>query len=129
MDYLESSSGKSNKIVITNDKGRLSKDDIERMISEAEKFKDEDEYNKKKLEAKNELENYVYNTRNSLKEAKDEQYWKEAETIVEETIVWLNEHGEESAETYTNKMKEVEEKVKPIIMKMYEAGAGGGVDA
>jgi L1 cell adhesion molecule like protein len=121
---LESSSGKSNKIVITNDKGRLSKDEIERMISEAEKFKDEDEQNKKKLEAKNELENYVYNTRNSLKEAKDDQYWKEAESIVEEAIVWLNEHGEESAETYTNKMKEVEEKVKPIIMKMYEAGAG-----
>jgi heat shock 70kDa protein 1/2/6/8 len=121
---LESSSGKSNKIVITNDKGRLSKDDIERMISEAEKFKDEDEQNKKKLEAKNELENYVYNTRNSLKEAKDDQYWKEAESIVEEAIVWLNEHGDESAETYTDKMKEVEEKVKPIIMKMYEAGAG-----
>jgi L1 cell adhesion molecule like protein len=122
---LESSSGKSNKIVITNDKGRLSKDDIERMINEAEKFKDEDEYNKKKLEAKNELENYVYNTRNSLKEAKDDKYWKEAETIVEEAIVWLNEHNDESGETYTNKMKEVEEKVKPIIMKMYEAGEGG----
>lgn len=121
---LESSSGKSNKIVITNDKGRLSKDEIERMIKEAEKFKDEDEKNKKKLEAKNELENYVYNTRNSLKEAKDDQYWKEAESIVEETIVWLNEHGDESAETYSDKMKEVEEKVKPIIMKMYEAGAG-----
>jgi L1 cell adhesion molecule like protein len=94
------------------------------MISEAEKFKDEDEYNKKKLEAKNELENYVYNTRNSLKEAKDDQYWKEAESTVEEAIVWLSEHNEESGETYTNKMKEVEEKVKPIIMKMYEAGAG-----
>ena len=123
---LESSSGKSNKITITNDKGRLSKEDIERMVKEAEKFKDEDEQNKKKLEAKNEFENYVYNTRNSLKEAKDDQYWKEAESSVEEAIAWLNEHPEESAETYTNKMKEVEDKVKPIIMKMYEAGGAPG---
>ncbi len=119
---LESSSGKSNKITITNDKGRLSKEDIERMVKEAEKFKDEDEQNKKKLEAKNEFENYVYNTRNSLKEAKDDQYWKEAESTVEEAITWLNEHQDESTETYTNKMKEVEDKVKPIIMKMYQAG-------
>lgn len=124
---LESSSGKSNKITISNDKGRLSKEDIERMVQEAEKFKDEDEENKKKLEAKNELENYVYNTRNSLKESKDDQYWKEAETTVEEAITWLNEHPDESADTYNNKMKEVEEKVKPIIMKMYEAnGPPGG---
>ena len=119
---LESSSGKSNKITITNDKGRLSKEDIERMVKEAEQFKDEDEQNKKKLEAKNEFENYVYNTRNSLKDAKDDQYWKEAESTVEEAIVWLNEHQDESAETYTDKMKEVEDKVKPIIMKMYQAG-------
>jgi L1 cell adhesion molecule like protein len=123
---LESSSGKSNKITITNDKGRLSKDDIERMVKEAEKFKEEDEQNKKKLEAKNEFENYVYNTRNSLKEAKDDQYWKEAESTVEQAITWLNEHQEESAEAYTNKMKEVEDKVKPIIMKMYEAGGTPG---
>ena len=123
---LESSSGKSNKITITNDKGRLSKEDIERMVKEAEKFKDEDEQNKKKLEAKNELENYVYNTRNSLKESKDEQYWKEAETTVEEAITWLNDHQDETADTYTSKMKEVEEKVKPIIMKMYQAGGPPG---
>ena len=119
---LESSSGKSNKITITNDKGRLSKDDIERMVKEAEKFKEEDEENKKKLESKNELENYVYNTRNSLKDAKDDQYWKEAEPIVEEAIVWLNAHPDATSEIYTNKMKEVEEKVKPIVMKMYQAG-------
>jgi heat shock protein 1/8 len=120
----ESSTGKTSKITITNDKGRLSKEEIERMIKEAEKFKDEDENNKKKLEAKNELENYVYNSRNSLKEAKDDQYWKEAEKDIEDAVKWLNEHPDESGETYTNKMKEIEEKVKPIIMKMYEAGQG-----
>lgn len=130
---IESSSGKSNNITITNDKGRLSKEDIERMVKEAENFKEEDEKNKKILEAKNELENYVYNTRNSLKEAKDDQYWKEAETTIEEAITWLNEHQSETEEVYTNKMKEVEEKVKPIVMKMYQSteqppapdGAGG----
>jgi heat shock protein 1/8 len=122
---VETSSGKTNKITITNDKGRLSKEDIERMVKEAENFKDEDEKQKKKLEAKNELENYVYNTRNSLKENKDEQYWKEAETTVEEAITWLNEHQNEDADIYSDKMKEVEEKVKPIIMKMYQSSEGG----
>ena len=127
LSATESSSGKSNKITISNDKGRLSKEDIERMVQEAEKFKEEDENNKKKLEAKNELENYVYNTRNSLKEAKDDKYWKEAEPNVEEAISWLNEHQDETADTYNNKMKELEEVVKPIIMKMYESEPPSGM--
>merc|ERR1712111_2186 len=62
----DKSTGKENKITITNDKGRLSKEDIEKMVNEAEKYKDEDEKNKKKIEAKNALENYIYTVRNSL---------------------------------------------------------------
>merc|ERR1712122_121957 len=67
---LDKSSGKQEKITITNDKGRLSKDEIERMVEEAEKYKAEDENNRARIEAKNALENYAYNLRNSLNEEK-----------------------------------------------------------
>ena len=59
-----------NKIVITNDKGRLSKDEIERMVQEAEKYKSEDEEHKKRIESKNGLENYAFNMRNTIRDEK-----------------------------------------------------------
>ena len=62
--------GTKNKIVITNDKGRLSKDEIERMVQEAEKYKAEDEEHKKRIEAKNSLENYAFNMRNTIRDEK-----------------------------------------------------------
>ena len=62
--------GTRNKITITNDKGRLSKDEIERMVQEAEKYKGEDEEHKKRIEAKNGLENYAYNMRNTIRDEK-----------------------------------------------------------
>jgi L1 cell adhesion molecule like protein len=64
---VDKSTGKANKITITNDKGRLSKDDIEKMVREAEKFKQEDELLKKKVENKNSLENYCYSIRQTIK--------------------------------------------------------------
>jgi len=67
---LEKSTGKTEKITITNNKGRLSKDDIERLVKEAEKFKAEDEIIKKKIEAKNGLENYTFSIRNTLNDEK-----------------------------------------------------------
>lgn len=66
MHAIEKSTGKSNKITITNEKGRLSKDDIERLVQEAEKYKAEDEAIKKRIEARNGLESYMANVKNSL---------------------------------------------------------------
>merc|ERR1739848_981269 len=68
----DKSTGQKNKITITNDKGRLSKDEIERMVAEAEKYKSEDEDHRKKIEAKNSLEDYCYSMRNTLKDSKFE---------------------------------------------------------
>ena len=62
--------GNKNKITITNDKGRLSKDEIERMVQEAEKYKSEDEAHKERIEAKNSLENYAFNMRNTIRDEK-----------------------------------------------------------
>jgi len=67
---VDKQSGKSNKITITNDKGRLSKEEIEKLVKDAEKYKNEDEAVKKKVEAKNGLENYCYSIKNTLKDDK-----------------------------------------------------------
>jgi L1 cell adhesion molecule like protein len=100
--------GKSNKITITNDKGRLSKDEIEKLVKDAEKYKGEDEIIKKKVEAKNGLENYCYSVKNTLKDEKladkfqaDEK--SKIEKIVEESIKWVETNPEAHAEEYESK--------------------------
>jgi len=70
VNAADKGTGKSQKITITNNKGRLSKEDIEKLVKEAEQFKSEDEALKKKIESKNGLENYLYSVRNSLKDEK-----------------------------------------------------------
>ena len=102
---VEKSTGKENKITITNDKGRLSKDDIERMVAEAEKYKSDDEANREKIEAKNSLENYCFNIRNSINDEKlkdklsaDDR--SKIEKTVQDTLAWLDSHGSAEKEEY-----------------------------
>jgi L1 cell adhesion molecule like protein len=123
----EKSTGKSNKITITNDKGRLSKEEVERLVEEAAKHAEEDKAAMARVEAKNELEAYLYNSRNSLKEEKvKEKLGSEAEAAlktVDEGLEWLGENDSASTEEYKGKMKEYEEKIRPVMMKLY-AGEG-----
>merc|ERR1712241_418710 len=104
------STGKQNKITITNDKGRLSKEEIERMVNDAEKFKDDDEKQKERVSAKNNLESYCFNMKTTIEDEK-----------VKDKI------GE--VEEFKDKQKEVEGVCNPIITKMYQAagGAPGGM--
>lgn len=113
----EEGSGKSEKITITNDNSRLSKDDIERIVQEAEKYKEEDDKIRKKVESRNKLENYLYNMKNSMKE---NPMWNEIEPIVEEGIKWIDDNHNEECETYEAKFKEYEDKLKSFVTKMYE---------
>lgn len=121
----DKSTGKSNKITITNDKGRLSKEDIEEMVQKAEKFKEEDEAIKNKIEKKNELENFLYNLKNNVNSSKEEnkedieEIKKELDPIIETELKWLEENDNLKAEDYENKLKEVQEKTNPIMMKLY----------
>lgn len=131
---LEKGTGKTNKIVITNDKGRLSKEDIERMLAEAEKFKDEDEAEAARVAAKNGLESYAYSLRNTLSDGKvDEKLEagdKEKLNAEITTVVnWLDENQTASREEYEDKQKELEGVANPIMMKFYGAqgGAPGGM--
>jgi L1 cell adhesion molecule like protein len=119
--------GKSQKIVITNDKGRLSKEQIEEMLKQAEKYKDEDAKNQERISAKNELENYVYNTRNSLSSATTDaakELKPQVEKVVNETVEWMDSNMSASTEEFKDKKKEVEEVLAPLMSKLY-AGAGG----
>ncbi|KHN21966.1 Heat shock cognate 70 kDa protein [Glycine soja] len=125
----DKTTGQKNKITITNDKGRLSKEEIEKMVQEAEKYKSEDEEHKKKVEAKNALENYAYNMRNTIKDDKiasklssDDK--KKIEDAIEQAIQWLDGNQLAEADEFEDKMKELESICNPIIAKMYQ-GAGG----
>ena len=128
----DKTTGKKNKITITNDKGRLSKEDIERMVQEAEKYKEEDEAHTKKIEAKNSLENYAYSMRNTINEdgVKDKIDAADKESIekaVNEAISWLDSNQMAEQDEFEDKLKELEGICNPIIQKMYAAGGGGGM--
>jgi len=127
---IEKSTGKENKITITNDKGRLSQEEIERMVSEAEKYKAEDDANKNRIEAKNGLENYCYSLKSSVgsDEVKDkipDDDKKALESAIEETIKWLDSNPTAEKEEYEEKQKSLEGIAMPILQKM--AGGAGGM--
>merc|ERR1712003_230770 len=130
----DKTTGKKNKITITNDKGRLSKDEIERMVNEAEKYKDEDEKHREKIESKNALENYAYNMKNTISDEKvadkiDAEDKKKIETAIEETINWLDNNQLAEIDEFEDKQKELEGVCNPIVSKLYQAagGAPGGM--
>ena len=124
----EKSSGKSNKITITNDKGRLSKEDIDRMIAEAEKHAEDDKLRMERIESKNKLESYLYNTRNSVKEEKVKEALGDTDidNIINDGIQWLESNSDATQEEYEKKYKEYEDKIKPIMMKLYENSGSPG---
>jgi len=125
----KSASGKKANITITNDKGRLSKDDIERMVREAEQFADEDAQAAERIAAKNGLESYAYNMKNQInddkfKDALEEDDKKAVEDKVNEVMSWLDtaEHAEK--EEFESMQKELEGVCNPIIQKLYAASGG-----
>ncbi|KAI0341782.1 heat shock cognate 70 [Trametopsis cervina] len=129
----DKTTGKSNRITITNDKGRLSKEEIERMVAEAEKYKAEDEAAASRITSKNALESYAYNLRNSLTDPASADKFpaddkKTLEDHVNETISWLDASQEASKEEYEEKQKELEAVANPIMQKFYASsgGAPGG---
>ncbi|CDP02832.1 unnamed protein product [Coffea canephora] len=127
----DKTAGVKNQITITNDKGRLSKEDIEKMVRDAEKYKSEDEEVKKKVEAKNALENYAYNMRNTVRDEKFDSKLKpddkqKIEKAVEETIEWLDRNQLAEVDELEDKLKELENICNPIIAQMYQGGGGGG---
>ena len=126
----DKSTGKSEKITITNDKGRLSQEEIDRMVNDAEKFKDEDEKIRKRVESKNQLESYLYQMKTTLNDEKIKDKFSEEDTetlstMIDNNMEWLDSHQTEEAEVYEAKIKECEGIANPIMTKMYQAASGG----
>ncbi|CCC70328.1 hypothetical protein NCAS_0E02580 [Naumovozyma castellii] len=127
---IEKGTGKSNKITITNDKGRLSKDDIERMVSEAEKYKEEDAKEAERVQAKNSIESYAFQLKNTVNEASfkekvGEDDAKKLQEAAQETIDWLDASQAASTEEYKDRQTELEGIANPIMTKFYGAAGAG----
>uniref|UniRef100_A0A2K6U397 Heat shock cognate 71 kDa protein n=1 Tax=Saimiri boliviensis boliviensis TaxID=39432 RepID=A0A2K6U397_SAIBB len=126
---VDKSTGKENKITITNDKGRLSKEDIECMVQEAEKYKAEDEKQKDKVSSKSSLESYAFNMKATVKDEKlqckvnDEDKQKILDKC-NEIINWLDKNQTAEKEEFEHQHKELKEVCNPIITKLYQSAGG-----
>lgn len=125
---------KSEKITITNDKGRLSQEEIDRMVKEAEEFAEEDKKVKERIDARNNLETYVYNMKSTINEKDkladkiDSDDKEKIEETLKEALDWLDENQSAEKEDFEEKLKEVEAVCNPVIKKVYEktGGPSGG---
>merc|ERR1711892_1542020 len=126
----DKSTGKQNKITITNDKGRLSKEEIERMVNDAEQYKAEDDKQKERISAKNSLESYCFNMKSTLDDEKLKEKISSTDRKVindkcDEAIKWLDSNQTGETEEFSDKQKDLESVCNPIISKLYQGGAGG----
>jgi heat shock protein 1/8 len=123
---VEKSTGKSEKITITNDKGRLSQEEIDRMVKEAEEFKEQDEENRGKIEAKNQLENYLYSMRNTTRDEKvqlPEDVKTQINQEVDDGLKWLDNNPLGDKNCYESKLKEIQDKLTPLLQSAAGSGA------
>merc|ERR1712110_1027333 len=130
----DKSTGKSNKITITNDKGRLSKDEIERMVSDAEKYKKDDEKQRERITAKNGLESYCFNMKQTVDDEKlaskiSAEDKKTISSACDDTLNWLDNNQTAEKDEFEHKQKELEKTCSPIVTKLYQeaGGAPGGM--
>jgi len=133
VNALDKTTGKSERITITNDKGRLSQEQIDKMVKDAEKYKDDDSKQRERIEAKNQLENYAYTIRSSLQDENIAGKLAEADktklnSAVDSTLSWLDQHQAAGKEEFEAKRKELENTAMPIMSKLAgEAGGAGGM--
>jgi len=128
----EKGTGKQESITITNDKGRLSKEEIDAMIRDSEKFAEQDKLLKEKIDAKNSLENYIYTMRNTIEDkekladkidSSDKEKIKEA---LNEAQDWLKDHEDADKDEFESQLKELQSVCDPIIAKVYKQTGGQG---
>ena len=130
---VEKATGKSEKIVVTNDSGRLSKEEIERMLKEAKEFEEQDKITKEKIDAKNSFENYIYSMKNTVEDKEKGLGAKltddEKETInnaIKEAQDWLSANQDAEKDEYDTHLKDLQKICDPIIGKLYQQTGGPG---
>merc|ERR1739841_226221 len=125
--------GKKEKITISSEKGRLSEEQIERMIEEAKQYEEEDRIVKERMDARNGLESYLYGLKNTMDDesrsnnipAEDK---RELLELVDDKLDWMESNPEGSADEYADHRKEVEQIANPLMRQFYAGGDGGGGD-
>lgn len=128
----EQGTGKSESISITNDKGRLTKEEIERMVADAEKFADEDKALKEKIDAKHQLENYIYQMRNTIedKEKLADKIDAEDKSSIQDALTeasdWLSSNDDADKDDLEEHLKTLQRVCDPIIAKVYQSAGGQG---
>ena len=128
---VDKSTGKENKITITNDKGRLSKEEIEKMVQDADKYKVEDDLQREKVAAKNSLESYAFNMKSSVQDDNvkgkiSEEDQKKVIEQCDQAIAWLENNQLADKEEYQHQQKELEKVCSSIISKLYQGGMPAG---
>ena len=125
---IDKATGKKNNITITNDIGRLSKEEIEKMVNDAKMYEEQDNIRRKQIEARNSLENYTYHMKNSLEEANfkgkfSTEEVKEISSKCDEAISWLHSNLEASADEIETRRKQLETHFNPIMQRVYQSSA------
>lgn len=133
IEATDKGSGKTQNITIKNDKGRLSAEDIERMVAEGEKYQEEDQLNRDRVESKNKLDALLYQTKSSvqndeIKSKLEESEIKQVTDVITETELWL-EQEDRTKEEYDDKLTEVNGLINPVMMKVYSEGGGSMPEA
>ncbi|KAL1491463.1 hypothetical protein ABEB36_012060 [Hypothenemus hampei] len=126
----DTSTGKSEKITITNDKGRLSKTEIDKMLADAEKYAAEDEKQKAKIAARNQLEGYIFSAKQAVESAGSERLTEEDKKLVQDkcsaTLQWLDSNQLAEKDEFEDRLKELQKECQPVMMKLHQ---GGGAQA
>ncbi|XP_027161155.1 luminal-binding protein 5-like isoform X1 [Coffea eugenioides] len=131
---MDKAAKKSNSITITNEKGRLTPEEIDRMVKEAEEFADDDKELREKIDSRNKLESYIYNTKSSIRDDDkladkiDSDDKESIETALKDALEWLDDNQNAEKLDYDEKMAELEAAFNPIIRKAYESSAGSSAD-
>ena len=129
---VDKSTGKTNKITITNDKGRLSKEEIDRMVNDAERYKEEDDKQRDKIAARNKLESYVFSVKQALGDAGDKLSDSEKEQAnkeCEQAIKWLDDNTLAEKDEYEHKVDELQKVCSPLMMKLHGGSQSQGQHA
>ena len=123
----DTSTGRSNKITITNDKGRLSAAEIDRMVADAEKYKEEDEIQRERITARNGLESYAFTIENTIREHGDKLSTEDKQIVegkVKETLDWLDRNTLADKAEYDDKLQELQKECSPIMTKLHSGTNG-----
>ncbi|XP_015189296.1 PREDICTED: heat shock protein 70 A2-like [Polistes dominula] len=124
----DTASGRSNNIKITNDKGRLSREEIDRMLAEAERYKEQDKEQREKVSVRNQLESYVFSVKQAVEDSGSkltDSDKNQVKNICDDTLRWLDNNTLAETEEYKHKLEEVQKQCSPIMMKIHQGGAGG----